>query len=95
MNKFHKNVTNGRKLIQQILNAVRSRRLIEPFYPAGIREAVPGWKETTYKSFPWKHCLQNPNLATTPLFYYVGSGIPRPREPPYEERKYRLLRKND
>jgi hypothetical protein len=92
---FHQNVLNGRQLVQEILNAVVSGKLKEPFYPRDIAVAVPGWDEKTYKLFPWKHCLQNPNIETTPLFFYVGPGVPRPRNPRYEERKYRLLRVSD
>ncbi len=95
MSDFHPNVLNGKQFIQEILRAVRLGKLKEPFKPCDIKNAVPGWDEKTYNLFPWKHCLQNPSIETTPLFYYVGKGVPQPRKPPYKDRKYRLLRDDD
>lgn len=92
---FHSNVLHGKQFITEILNVVRSGSLKEPFYPRNIEVAVPGWDYKTYRLFPWKHCLQKPHSNDTPLFFYVGKDIPRPRNPTYENRKYRLLREND
>lgn len=78
------------------MNRVVSGRLQEPFYPRNIQLSVPGFVEKTYRQFPWKHCFQNPKLGkNSPLFYYMGGGTPSPRNPPYENRKYRLLREDD
>ena len=95
MNEFHQDVLNGKKMITQIREAVVKNKLIEPFYPSDIKKAVPGWANQTYHVFPWKHCLQNPECDTTTLFFYVDGKPPRPRNPPYRKRKYRLLRRTD
>ena len=95
MDDFHQNVRSGKEFITAILKAVEGGSLREPFYPSDIKEAVPGWANQTYHVFPWKHCLQNPDRETSALFYYMGDGIPEPRNPPYRSRKYRLLRKSD
>ena len=95
LNEFHRNVLNGKTLITEILNAVLKGNLREPFYPDDIKKAVGGWANQTYHAFPWKHCLQNPDRETTTLFYYMGDSPPKPRNPPYRKRKYRLLRKSD
>ncbi|MBL7168220.1 hypothetical protein ISS40_06060 [Candidatus Bathyarchaeota archaeon] len=93
--EFHRNVLNGKDLITEILDAVEKGKLTEPFYPDDIKRAVPGWANQTYHVFPWKHCLQNPDCETTALFYSMDRNVPRPRNPPYRQRKYRLLRKTD
>ena len=95
MSNFHRNILYGKQFINEILNAVKSGELKEPFDPYDIEDAVPGWDEKTYRLFPWKHCLQNPNLETTALFFYMGNSVPGPRNPPYKDRKYRLLREGD
>ena len=92
---FHQSVSDGRKFIQDILNAVKMGRLKEPFFPDDIKRAVPLWNKGTYKLFPWKHCLQNPERRTTALFFYSGKEVPHLRNPPYKDRQYRLLREND
>jgi len=94
-NDYHQNVLRGKTLIMEILNAVKKGTLREPFYPNDIKKAVPGWANQTYHMFTWKHCLQNPDCETTALFYYMGDSLPKPRNPPYRKRKYRLLRKSD
>lgn len=93
--KLHPNVLEGKDLIREISDAVVDGKLNEPFYPRDIKKAVPGWNDTTYKLFPWKHCLQNPNRETTALFFYCGLSVPKPRNPPYKDRYYRLLREDD
>lgn len=92
---FHPNVRRGKEFISKILKAVIEGKLKEPFTPIDIQKAVLGYSPSTYKLFPWKHCLQNPKRKTTALFYYVGETPPKPRDPPYEKRKYRLLRSSD
>jgi len=94
-NDFHVNIINGKDFISEILEAVKKGTLKEPFYPKDIKKAVPGWGIRTYIQFPWKHCLQNKDLDTTALFYYIGEDYPEPKNPIYQNRLYRLLRNSD
>ncbi len=93
--KIHPLVLFGKELIREISDAVIVGKLNEPFYPRDIKRAVPGWDDKTYNLFPWEHCLQNPSRETTALFFYCGLDIPKPRNPPYKDRNYRLLREDD
>jgi hypothetical protein len=64
-----------RKFASQILAAVRSGRLDEPFNAAMIAVACPGWAARTYHVFPAKHA--EGNGKTTELFVRVGRGLYR------------------
>jgi len=57
----------------QIYAAVRAGRLKEPFGPADVRLACPGWAQGTYSAFLTKHRVGNPE-GTTELFQRVAPG---------------------
>jgi len=69
-----------KKFATQIYEAVRDRRLIEPFRPDDVRRVCPGWSRRTYNVFLPKHAVGNPTKMTE-LFERVGPGqyrtIPR------------------
>jgi hypothetical protein len=64
----------------QIYAAVKSRRLQEPFGPADVKRACPGWADRTYTNFLSKHAVGNPS-KTTELFERAATG------------QYRILQK--
>ncbi len=57
----------------EIRDAVRSRRLAEPFNAASVKRACPGWGERTYHVFLPKHAQGNPGKNTV-LFVRVALG---------------------
>ena len=57
----------------QIYEAVRDRRLKEPFGPEDVKRACPGWAQHTYTNFLPKHAVGNPS-KTTELFQRIGPG---------------------
>jgi hypothetical protein len=60
----------------EIYTAVRKGRLKEPFGPADVRRACPGWAERTYGVFLPKHRVGNPG-GDTELFDQLASGLYR------------------
>jgi hypothetical protein len=62
-----------RDFASQIYDAVRGRRLKEPFGPDDVRRACPGWAPRTYTNFLSKDAVGNPS-KTTELFQRVGPG---------------------
>ena len=54
----------GRRFITRIREARHSGKLPERFRAADVRDACPGWKETTYSVFLPKHRLGNPGGET-------------------------------
>ena len=69
-----------REFATQIYDAVKDRRLKEPFGPDDVRLACPGWAPRTYTNFLSKHAMGN-RSKTTELFQKIGPGqyrtIPR------------------
>jgi hypothetical protein len=61
-----------RAFASEIYAAVKSRRLVEPFTPAMVRSACPGWADRTYQVFLPKHA--EGNGRTTELFVRVAPG---------------------
>ncbi len=61
-----------RQFASEILSAVRSGKLVEPFSAADVRSACPGWAERTYGVFLPKHAQGNGR--TTELFVRVAPG---------------------
>lgn len=61
-----------KRLATEIYQAVALGKLNEPFSPAEVRHAVPGWANHTYGTFLPKH--QVGNGKTTELFQAVGPG---------------------
>ena len=64
------------KLISQIRAAVASGKLSEPFTPAMVAVACPGWAPNTYGTFLPKHRVGNPG-GNTELFIRVAPGLYR------------------
>jgi hypothetical protein len=62
-----------RDFATEIYDAVRNRRLKEPFGPNDVRRACPGWAQRTYTVFLSKHAVGNPS-KTTELFQRIGPG---------------------
>ncbi len=60
----------------QIHAAVQSHRLSQPFTPATVKKACPGWADRTYHNFLPKHRVGNPGNETE-LFVQVGPGLYR------------------
>lgn len=60
----------------EIYAAVRKGQLKEPFGPADVKRACPGWAERTYSVFLPKHRVGNPS-GTTELFEQLPSGLYR------------------
>ena len=60
------------KVYRAIVEAVRSRQIIEPFRTADFRMACPGLGEGTYKAFLSKHAACNGK--NTELFVRVERG---------------------
>ena len=48
------------RFVEDIRRARRERRLAERFRAADLREACPGWANTTYSVFLPKHRVGNP-----------------------------------
>ncbi len=61
-----------KEFASEIYAAVRRGRLQEPFGPADVRHACPGWAYQTYAVFLPKHVLGNGK--TTELFERVAPG---------------------
>jgi len=59
------------RVYRDIVTAVRSGRLIEPFSVNDFRNACPGWAEGTYNAFLYKHRKGNYGKASE-LFEQVG-----------------------
>ena len=49
------------RVYREIVRAIESGRLIEPFSKAGFRRACPGLGEGTYNAFLYKHRKGNPS----------------------------------
>lgn len=58
---------------QDIYDAVAGGRLKEPFSPADVRTACPGYADHTYGVFLPKHRIGNPG-GNTELFEQVSAG---------------------
>jgi hypothetical protein len=68
------------KVYREIVSAVKSGQLAEPFSAADVCRACPGIAETTAGTFLPKHRRGNPG-GNTELFERVGRGryrLPRP-----------------
>ena len=61
-----------REFASEIYAAVRSGKLREPFSPAAVKRACPGWADKTYHVFLSKHAVGNG--TTTELFIRVARG---------------------
>lgn len=62
---------------EEVIAAVRSGRLEQPFNAEMVREACPGWSEKTYQTFFARHCVAGNDRPA--LFDRVGRGIYRLR----------------
>lgn len=67
------------KVYSAIVEAVKARRLKEPFGSREFKMACPGFGEGTYHAFLYKHSKDNPGEASE-LFKKVAPG------------KFRLIR---
>jgi hypothetical protein len=65
--------TAMKQFATEIRDAVRSRRLVEPFNAASVERACPGWAKRTYRVFLPKHAVGNPGKNTA-LFVRAARG---------------------
>jgi hypothetical protein len=56
-----------------IFNAFQKGTLKEPFTSSDFKKACPGWAESTYNTFLWKHRKNNPG-GYSELFVLISSG---------------------
>lgn len=63
-------------LYADIVYAVRSGRLNEPFSAADVKRECPNWDDNTYGTFLPKHRVGNP-MRTSELFERVSRGLYR------------------
>jgi hypothetical protein len=63
-----------RRFASEIYAAVKSGRLLEPFDAPMVKEACPGWSDSTYRAFLNQHAVGNPS-GTTELFEVVQRGL--------------------
>jgi excisionase family DNA binding protein len=61
------------KLYKDIVDAVRSGTLTEPFTSSDVRRACPGWSSNTYGTFLPKHRVDNPG-GNSELFEQLPTG---------------------
>ncbi len=61
---------------EEVIAAIRSGRLEQPFNAEMVREACPGWSEKTYQTFFATHSVAGRGKPPA-LFDRVGHGIYR------------------
>jgi hypothetical protein len=60
LHAFFKDGGGMSEVYKSITEAIRRRKLKEPFTSYDFKEACPGWADGTYNAFLWKHRLGNP-----------------------------------
>jgi hypothetical protein len=86
---------------RELVQAVESGRLVEPFTAASFRNACPGYPEGTYRAFVWKHSADVGSSAlnrVAPGKYVLAHPIrpsligTRPVQPKRDDKKAKLSR---